>query len=101
MEKTPEKTFAEPIIHIIRQFTNVQTEEIGLSGSLIGEMNDMESGANILSYIVRVWLEELTSEEDPIIWRGHITPVPNGKRRYFSDINDIPDLIAAHVKAQR
>jgi hypothetical protein len=72
-----------------------------LSGSLIEEMNDMESGAKILSYIVRVWLEESTSEKGRIIWRGHITPIPNGKRRYFTNVNEIPDLILAHLNLQK
>lgn len=61
---------------------------------------DANGDASLLSFVVRLWKEEASSEEQQTIWRGHITPVPNGKRHYFSDIKDIPDLIAAHLNEQ-
>ena len=57
--------------------------------------------ASLLSFVVRLWKEESSSEEHKTSWRGHITPVPNGKRYYFTNIGEIPDLIAAHLKIQR
>lgn len=61
---------------------------------------DEAMDASIFSYVVRIWKEELASEKRQTVWRGHITPIPEGKRRYFSDINEIPALIAAHLKEQ-
>lgn len=58
-------------------------------------------GAAILSFIVRVWREESPSEKRQAKWRGHITTVPQGKRRYFKSITEIPDLIAAHLSLQK
>jgi hypothetical protein len=56
---------------------------------------------DILSFIVRIWREEPAPEDEQTSWRGHITPIPSGKRHYFSDIKEIPDFIAAHLKAHQ
>jgi hypothetical protein len=55
--------------------------------------------ANILSFIVRIWREDSTSEKQQASWRGHITSVPNGKRYYFSDIKDIPTFISGYLNS--
>jgi hypothetical protein len=67
----------------------------------IEDINDTDSEANIHSFIVRIWIEESVSEAREAIWRGHITPIPNGKRHYFFDVNEIPALIRTHLKAQQ
>jgi hypothetical protein len=54
----------------------------------------------ILSFIVRVWKEELSSQEPQTTWRGHVTRIPDGERRYFKNINEIPDLMMAQLKSQ-
>ena len=54
----------------------------------------------MLSFIVRVWKEELSSQEPGIIWRGHVTCIPNGKRHYFKNINELPELMLAQLKSQ-
>ena len=63
--------------------------------------NESNGQASLLSFVVRLWKEESTSEEHQTSWRGHITPVPNGKRHYFTNISEIPDLIVAHLKLQK
>ena len=63
--------------------------------------NESNGEANLLSFVVHLWKEESPSEEQQKIWRGHITPVPNGKRHYFTNISEIPDLIVAHLKLQK
>ena len=55
---------------------------------------------NILSFIVRIWKEDLSSQEPQMVWRGHVTRIPDGTRRYFKDINEIPDLMMAQLKSQ-
>lgn len=60
--------------------------------------NESNGEASLLSFIVHLSKEEAASEENQISWRGHITPVPNGKRYYFTSIHEIPGLIVAHLK---
>jgi hypothetical protein len=57
--------------------------------------------ANIVSFIVRIWREEIAHEDRQPIWRGHITSVPIGRRHYFRDIGEIPDLIKSDLKLQK
>ena len=59
--------------------------------------NESNSEASLLSFVIHLWKEESASEEHQISWRGHITPVPNGKRHYFTNINEIPELIIEHL----
>lgn len=54
--------------------------------------------ASILSFIVRVWREETSTENQLATWRGHIRPLMGGERAYFRDINEIPDLITSFLK---
>ena len=63
--------------------------------------NEINGEAHILSFILRIWKDESTPESQDASWRGHITPVPNGKRHYFTNISEIPDLIATHLKIDR
>jgi hypothetical protein len=63
--------------------------------------NESNGEASLLSFVIRLWKEEPASDEHQTCWRGHITPVPNGKRQYFTNINEIPDLIVAHLKLQK
>jgi hypothetical protein len=37
------------------------------------------------SFIVKVWLEEAAEADHPPLWRGHVTHVLDGQRRYFQD----------------
>jgi hypothetical protein len=41
------------------------------------------------SFIVKIWLEETLEEDGRAIWRGYITHVPGGERRYLKRLNDI------------
>jgi hypothetical protein len=62
--------------------------------------SDEASPAQIVSFVIRIWREETNPEKSHTIWRGHITPIPNGKRHYFSHIHDISAYIAAHLEEQ-
>ena len=63
--------------------------------------DESDGEAKLLSFVVHLWQEEAASEEHQATWRGSITPVPDGKRRYFTNVNEIPDLIAAHLAMQK
>lgn len=49
------------------------------------------------SFVIRLWKEE-TNHDGQEIWRGHITSIVDNQRHYFSDINQIPALIAVSLK---
>ena len=42
-----------------------------------------QHGAESVSFIVRIWLEEATGESGGPVWRGSVTHVPSGEKRYF------------------
>jgi len=51
------------------------------------------------SFIVKVWVEEEQLKTGRVTWRGHITHVFSGKRRYLKDLDDITLFIAPHLQA--
>lgn len=60
-------------------------------------MDEIESAAQ--SFIIRIWVEEYTEESDQGVWRGHITHVSSGRRRYLKDLDEIGDFIAPYLEA--
>jgi hypothetical protein len=59
-------------------------------------MDEIESEAQ--SFIVRVWVEERAQEGGQSTWRGHITHVPSGERRYLKNLDEIGDFIAPYLE---
>jgi hypothetical protein len=53
---------------------------------------------NTHSFIVKVWLEKATERADQSTWRGHITHVPSGERRYLQDPDEITAFIASYME---
>jgi hypothetical protein len=51
------------------------------------------------SFIIKVWLEETPIETDQPTWRGHITHVPGGERRYLQKLDEICLFIAPYLQA--
>jgi hypothetical protein len=54
--------------------------------------------SNTHSFIVKVWLEETAEEIGQATWRGHITHVPSGERRYLQDLDKIAAFIAPYLE---
>jgi hypothetical protein len=50
------------------------------------------------SFIVKIWLEERANESEPWTWRGHITHVQSGRRRYLSELDQVTDFIAVFLQ---
>jgi len=50
------------------------------------------------SFMVRIWLEETVGEAGQAVWRGHITHVPGGERRYLKDLDGIPVFITPYLR---
>ena len=51
------------------------------------------------SFIVTVWLEEIPSGPDDVLWRGRITHVPSGENRYFQELEGISTFIQPYLPA--
>jgi len=49
------------------------------------------------SFIVKMWLEETAEEAGRELWRGHITHVPGGERRYVKDLQEVSEFIASYL----
>ena len=58
-------------------------------------MDGPESGNH--SFVVRLWLEETVAEAGQTVWRGHVTHVLTGDRRYVADLGGITDFIASYL----
>jgi len=66
---------------------------------MANELSDDFSGdANIFSFVVRVW-KDPSSEEGRDLWRGYITPIPDGSRHYFTHIEEIPAFMQDYFKS--
>ena len=55
--------------------------------------------ASIHSFVVRIWLEEEASETQGAVWRGHITHIPSGERRYIQQLGDLHVFITPYLEA--
>lgn len=54
--------------------------------------------ANTHSFIVKVWLEETLAETGQVVWRGHITHVPGGERRYLKSLSEVSAFIELYLQ---
>jgi hypothetical protein len=50
------------------------------------------------SFIVKIWVEETLDEEGRTLWRGHITHVSDGLRRYLQNLEDISGFIEPYLQ---
>ena len=46
------------------------------------------------AFLVRIWVEEPEAEGADAVWRGHVTKLPDGDRRYVDSIEGICGVIA-------
>ncbi len=52
---------------------------------------------NTNSFIVKIWLEEPAENHQMGKWRGHITHVPSGERRYLKSLGEIVAFIVPYL----
>ena len=50
------------------------------------------------SFTIRLWIEEVDQSGGRVTWRGHITEVSSGERRYIQDLNDIAMFIWPYLE---
>ena len=53
--------------------------------------------ADMHSFVVKIWLED-KEEAGQVVWRGRITHVASGERRFVKDMNEISSVIWAHLQ---
>lgn len=51
------------------------------------------------TFIVKIWLEETAGNSGQGIWRGHITHVASGVRRYVEDLQGIIAFIVPYLRS--
>ena len=49
-------------------------------------------------FIIKLWLEETAEETSRATWRGHITHVPSGERRYLQELDEIITFIIPYLE---
>jgi len=97
--------YYDPIMHNLKGFiqkrTDRESKEFVLPEDPLEAVNNLNGEPDILSFIIRVWKEDTGMLNPKQIWRGHITALPFGERQYFTDIDQIPALIADHLNKNR
>ena len=59
-------------------------------------MDDLE--ITTLSFVLRIWVEETSTETNEVMWRGHITHVPSRMRQYVQDFGSINSFVGQYLK---
>ena len=58
----------------------------------------MNTGENTAcSFVVRIWVD---TDDEPMaqLWRGRVTAIPSGDQKYFDDLSELNDFIAAYLQ---
>lgn len=50
------------------------------------------------SFVVKIWLEETIEEEGRAKWRGHVTHVASGERKYLERLSGIAEFIMTYLE---
>jgi hypothetical protein len=55
------------------------------------------SDADAFSFVLRLWIEEDPVQCSALRWRGHITNVLDGRRRWVQSFHEIEAFIAGYL----
>ena len=55
------------------------------------------SESTLHSFIIKLWLEVEGGKGEPTAWRGYITHVPTGDRRYLTSLSDITTFVREYL----
>ena len=56
------------------------------------------SESDVHSFIIKLWVEKASERTRTAVWRGYITHVPSGERRYLKDLSEITAFIAPYLE---
>jgi len=54
---------------------------------------------NTHSFIIKIWIDDAGQGVNQATWRGHITHVPSGERRYLKKLDDILSFMETYLEA--
>jgi hypothetical protein len=54
---------------------------------------------NTHSFVIKIWLEVTPKEAKRTFWRGHITHIPSGERRYVKSLFCILTFIIRYLRS--
>ncbi len=54
---------------------------------------------NTHSFVIKIWFEVTPNETKKRSWRGHITHIPSGERRYVTNLFGILTFMMRYLKA--
>jgi hypothetical protein len=52
------------------------------------------------TFLLRIWIEETMDERGGLTWRGHITHLPDERRRHVETFGQINQFIRQHLAEQ-
>ncbi|MBI5877215.1 MAG: hypothetical protein HZB53_06170 [Chloroflexi bacterium] len=61
-------------------------------------MDDDQAPRPAESFIVKIWIEDTAVPSGNLIWRGYITHVLSGERRYFRALTEIGEFITPYLQ---
>ena len=59
-------------------------------------MDILESSTH--SFVIKIWLEETVEETGRTVWRGHITHVSSGERRFIKNLSEIHLFVTPYLQ---
>lgn len=85
---------------ILRVGTQIRREGSALPSDKAQIKSGMDSlEATSHPFVIRIWLEERAQEAHGATWRGHITHVPSGERRYLQSLDDMASFVAPYLES--
>lgn len=62
-------------------------------------MSDVDVETDAHAFVVKVWHERGGRGTSRAVWRGHITHVASGRRRYVTSLHALAGFIALYLRA--
>jgi hypothetical protein len=53
-----------------------------------------------ISFVIKLWVEEVDEDTGEVKWRGRITEVVSGELRYLENLDEIKPFIAQYLAAR-
>ena len=54
--------------------------------------------SNTQSFIIKIWTEEAANRFQRVVWRGQITHVASGERRYLTDLDQVTSFVSKFLR---
>lgn len=74
------------------------SEHSRASGDPSSADTDADVGIDSHAFVIRIWLEEVANNDNPVLWRGQITHVLDRQHRYFQDLPSILSFIEPYLE---